>query len=71
VYIEEPFDPESGEVYFTLYACEHGDVGHVRLRSLERRGTQYRLQVSALAHNVFEAPTKLSIETWITREPTR
>jgi len=71
VYIEEPFDPESGEVYFTLYVGEHGDVSRVRLRSLERRGTQYRLQVSALAHSVFEAPTKLSIETWITREPTR
>jgi hypothetical protein len=24
VYIEEPFDPESGEVYFTLYVGEHG-----------------------------------------------
>jgi hypothetical protein len=71
VYIEEPFDPESGEVFFTLYVGEHGDVSHVRLRFLERRGTQYRLQVSALAHSVFEAPTKLSIETWITREPTR
>lgn len=71
VYIEEPFDPESGEVYFTLYVCEHGDVSHVRLRFVERRGTQYRLQVSATAHNVFETPTEMSIETWITREPTR
>jgi hypothetical protein len=35
VFIEQPFDPESGEVYFTLYVGEHGDVSHVRLRFLE------------------------------------
>jgi hypothetical protein len=69
VYIEEPFDPESGEVYFTLYVREHGDVSHVRLRFVERRGSQYRLEVSALAHNLFEEPTELALATWITREP--
>jgi hypothetical protein len=69
VFIEEPFDPESGEVYFTLYVCEHRDVSHVRLRFLERRGPQYRIQVSALAHNIFEEPAELAFETWITRQP--
>jgi hypothetical protein len=69
VYIEEPFDPDSGEVYFTLYVGEHQDVSHVRLRFLERRGSQYRIQVSALAHNVFEEPAELAFECWISRQP--
>jgi hypothetical protein len=69
LFIEEPFDPESGEVYFTLYVGEHQDVSHVRLQFLERRGAEYRLQVSALAHNVFEQPTELAFECWITRQP--
>lgn len=69
VFIEEPFDPESGELYFTLYVGEHQDVSHVRLRFLERRGSKYRIRVSALAHNVFEEPAKLEFETWITRQP--
>jgi hypothetical protein len=69
VFIEEPFDPASGEVYFTLYVCEHGDVSQVRLRFLERRGAQYRIQVSALAHNLFEKPVEFAFETWITRQP--
>jgi hypothetical protein len=69
VFIEEPFDPVSDEVYFTLFVCEHEDVSHVRLRFLERRGSQYLIRVSALAHNVFEEPTELTFETWITRQP--
>jgi hypothetical protein len=69
VFIKEPFDPDSGEVHFTLYVCEHGDVSDVTLRFLERRGTEYRIQVSALAHNVFEIPTPLQFETWITQLP--
>jgi len=47
VFVEEPFDPESGEVYFTLYVGEHQDVSHVRLRFLERRGSDYRIRVGA------------------------
>jgi hypothetical protein len=69
VFIKEPFDPVSGEVYFTLYVCEHGDVSDVRLRFVERRGSQYRIQVSALAHNLFQAPAQLEFETWITQQP--
>src|SRR5262245_39010951 len=69
VFIEEPFDPDSGEVYFTLYVGEHQDVSHVRLRFLERRGSDYRIRVSALAHDVFEQPTELAFECWITRQP--
>lgn len=69
VYIEEPVNPNSGEVYFTLFVGEHRDVSHVRLRFLERRGSQYRIRVSALAHNLFAEPTALSFECWITRQP--
>jgi hypothetical protein len=69
VFIEEPFDPGSGEVYFTLFAGEHKDVSHVRLRFLERRDEQYRIRVSALAHNVFDEPAELAFEAWITRQP--
>ena len=65
--IKEPFDSTSGEAYFTLYVVEHDDVSDVTLRFLERRGDQYRLQVSALTHNVFEEPALLQFETWITR----
>jgi hypothetical protein len=69
VFIKEPFDPDSGEVYFTLYVSEHGNVSHVRLRFVERRGSQYRIQVSALAHDLFDEPTELEFDTWITKEP--
>jgi hypothetical protein len=69
VFIEEPFDQESGEVYFTLYVAEHQDVSHVRLRFLERRGSDYRIRVSALAHNIFEEPAELAFECWIARQP--
>ncbi len=69
LFIKEPFGSVSGEVYFTLYVGEHQNVSHVRLRFLERRGLDYRIQVSALAHNVFAQPTELAFECWITRLP--
>lgn len=62
LFLKEPFDAESGEVYFTLYVCEHEDVSDVDLRFIERRGSEYRMQVSALAHRLFEKPVKLEIE---------
>jgi hypothetical protein len=71
VFIAEPCDPDSGEVYFTLYVGEHQDVSRVRLRFVERRGEQYRLRLTALAHNVFEQPAELAIDTWIRRQPPR
>jgi hypothetical protein len=70
VFIKEPFDPDSGEVYFTLYVGEHQDVSDVTLRFLERRGMQYRLIVTALAHDIHVEPIPLQFETWITRLPT-
>ena len=53
---------------FTLYVCEHQHVTHVRLRFLERRGEQYRITVSALAHNLFAKPAELAFETWIPQQ---
>lgn len=69
LFIKEPFDPDSGEVYFTLYVCEHEDVSDVKLRFEERRGSKYRMRVSALAHHLYENPVKLEIDTWIERLP--
>lgn len=65
----EPCDPESGEVYFTVYLCEHNDVSDVTLRFVERSGSHYRMQVSALVHSVFEEPTRFEIDAWIERLP--
>ncbi len=67
--LKEPFDPESGEVYFTLYVCEHEDVSDIHLRFVERRGDDYRMLVSGLAHHLFEEPVRLEIDTWIKRLP--
>ncbi|HYT92602.1 MAG TPA: hypothetical protein VEL76_28055 [Gemmataceae bacterium] len=69
--LAEPFDPVSGEVYFTVYLGEHNDVSDLILRFVERRGSRYRMQVSALVHSVFEVPTRFEIDTWIERSPDR
>jgi hypothetical protein len=69
VFLEEPFDPETGDGYFTLYVGEHGDVSHVRLWFLERRGSDYLMRITALAHAVFERPVEMTVETWISRLP--
>jgi hypothetical protein len=65
--LKEPFDRESGEVYFTLYVCEFDDVSDLTLRFVERSGAYYCMTVSALAHRVFEKPVPLKIRTWIRR----
>lgn len=69
VLIEEPFDPVTGDVYFTLQAGGHDDVSHVRLRFDERQGSDYRLQVTALAHGLAEVPIPMEFECRITRLP--
>jgi hypothetical protein len=65
--LKEPFDPVSGEVYFTLYVCDCQHVSDLTLRFVERSGTYYRMTVSALAHRVFGKPVPLKIRTWIRR----
>lgn len=67
--LAEPSDPNSGEVYFTLYVAEHGDITDLHLRFLERRGFRYLLEIEALAPSIEEEPLTLRIRTWIERLP--
>jgi hypothetical protein len=69
--LAEPYDRESGEVYFTVYLGEHNDVSDLTMRFVERVGQRYRMMVSALVHSVFEEPTRFEIDTWIDRIPDR
>jgi len=69
VCLEAPFDEDSGDVYFTLYTFEHGDVSHLVLRFHERSGERYRITIEALAHDVEDAPVPLAVDTWIERQP--
>jgi hypothetical protein len=43
-------------------------VSHVWLLFLERRDSDYRIRLSALAHHVFEDPVELAFKTWIKRQ---
>src|SRR5689334_15263455 len=38
LYLKEPYDRASGEVYFTVYLGEHNDVSDLTLRFIERDG---------------------------------
>jgi hypothetical protein len=69
--LAESYDPESGEVYFTVYLGEHNDVSDLTLRFIERKVQRYRMTVSALVHSVFAEPTRFEIDTWIDRLPAR
>jgi hypothetical protein len=73
LYLKEPFDPESGQVYFTLYVFEHGDVTNLRLKFLKKKDRQYRIAVTATvpAGLVFARSRPLRIETWIKQLPAR
>src|SRR5688572_6342974 len=57
-FLKEPYHPEHGEVYFTFNAWEARDVSDVRIRFLERQGSRYRVELSAVVHQVFEQPTE-------------
>jgi hypothetical protein len=69
LYLKDSCDPQSGEVYFTVYLGEHNDVSDLTLQFLERKGSSYRMMVSALVHSVFEEPTRFEIDTWIEKLP--
>ena len=71
IYLESPFDDESGEPYFTLYVFEHGDLTHLNFHFAERDGDKYRMIVSAKipAGSVLKAEAQLLIDTWINRLP--
>jgi hypothetical protein len=64
-YLEEPYHPETGEVYFTFWSTECWDVSEVRIRFLERQADRYRVELSALVHQVFRQPTELRYVGWL------
>jgi hypothetical protein len=68
--LEEPFDAD-GEVYFTLYVYEHGDLRNLTLKFLERDGSRYRMALTATipAKTVLQDDAILNIATWIDRLP--
>ena len=48
-------------------------MSDVRIRFLERQGSRYRVELSALVYQVFEQPTELRYSGWLevtgVREP--
>jgi hypothetical protein len=72
IHLKEPFDPETGEPYFTLYVFEHGDLTNLKLKFMEKKGSQYLVQIAATVPDgsVFSTPKRLRIETWMKRLPT-
>jgi hypothetical protein len=64
-YLKEPYHPETGEVYFTFWSTECRDVSEVRIRFLERQADRYRVELSALVHQVFGQPTELRYVGWV------
>ncbi|MGL6074567.1 MAG: hypothetical protein ACRC8S_10445 [Fimbriiglobus sp.] len=63
--LKEPYHPDHGEVYFTFDAWEARDVSDVQIRFLEKDGSRYRVELSALVYQVFELPTELRYSGWI------
>jgi hypothetical protein len=64
-FLKEPYHPEHGEMYFTFDAWEGRDVSDVRIGFLERQGSKYLVELSAVVHQVFEQPTELRYSGWI------
>jgi hypothetical protein len=67
--LKEPFDPVSGDEYFSLYVDEFADVSDLTLKFPERKGKLYHIVVSALAHRVWEMAVPLTVDAWIKRLP--
>lgn len=69
--LQEPFDEESGEPYFTLYLFEHGELRDLTLKFLERDDQRYRIRVTATipAGTVLSEDASLEIHTWLERLP--
>ena len=63
-FLEEPYHP-GGRQYFQFTPIDSHDVSDVRIRFLERRGWRYRIELSAVAHEVFSEPTELRYVGWV------
>lgn len=70
LHLKDSCDPESGEVYFTLYVYEHGDLTNLRMKFLEKKDKHYRIRVTANVPD-FSRSTRLRIETWIKQLPAK
>jgi hypothetical protein len=70
-FLEKPYDEETGEIYFTLYVFEHGDLNNLTLKFIERNDAYYRMTVTAKVPKgtVTSQEEDLFIETWIERLP--
>jgi hypothetical protein len=73
IFLKEPYDQKSGEVFFTLYVFEHGDLRNLKLKFLKKKGNAYRIRVTATVPKgtVFSAAKRLHINTWINQLPAR
>lgn len=71
IFLESPYDEESGEVYFTLYVFEHGELTNLSLKFVERKENLYRMLVTAKvpAGTATGEDENLTIDTWIKRLP--
>lgn len=65
-FLKEPYHPD-GEVYFTFNPMEAHDVSDVNIRFRERRGSRYRVELTALVYHVFSAenPAVLQYSGWL------
>lgn len=72
IFLEAPFDEISGEVYFTLYVFEHGDLTNLSLKFIERKGDFYKILINAkIPKGTVESYEEdLTIDTWIKQLPT-
>jgi hypothetical protein len=70
-HLRRTFHPESGEGYFWFLCPENKDVSNVRIRFLERNGTQYRIELTATVHRVLGRRAEFRYVGWIkvTRRP--
>ncbi len=57
--LAEALSPLSGEPYFAFDADEAHEVCAVRIRFFERQGAGYRVEVSAVVHNLFDTPVEV------------
>ena len=65
--LAEPFDPDSGEPWFTLYAAAHHDVARLVLTFVAREGARYRVRIEAEVHGLTVGPAPLRVDTWMQR----
>lgn len=71
LFLKEPYEPKSGDVYFTFYVFEHGNLTDLKMKFLRKRGNEYQISVLATIPEgeIFSHPERLRIQTWIEQLP--